>query len=166
MQPLAPKGRGFHPAAEESLALSSEARQQGGMLRTSAPIGTERGLSSGPTDKPELNDQPYNNSQHTLQNQKQNIIAAVPQAQADAIQGSRKGVADQSQAEFKAQSLLNERMAEVLYANDGGADVMQNNQLAADPGQMKEFMRRIGEGKLMAQGNNPQTKFTSTNFYG
>ena len=70
MQPLAPKGKGFHPASEETLAMSSEARNQAGMLTTSAPIGTERMLSSGPTDKVEVNDQPYNNTQHTLQNPK------------------------------------------------------------------------------------------------
>jgi hypothetical protein len=27
-------------------------------------------------------------------------------------------------------------------------------------------MQRIGESKLMAQGNNPQSGFQSTNFYG
>lgn len=165
MQPLAPKGKGFHPAAEETLAMSSEARNQAGMLSTSAPIGTERMLSSGPTDKVEINDQPYNNTQHTLQNQKQNILSAIPQAQSNAIMGVRKTGADQSQAEYKAQSFANERMAEVLYANDGGAALMRINELAADPAQMKIFMQRIGESKLAAT-NNPQTGFTSTNFYG
>ena len=79
--------------------------------------------------------------------------------------GVRKTGADQSQAEYKAQSFANERMAEVLYANDGGAALMKINELAADPAQMKVFMQRIGESKLAAT-NNPQTGFTSTNFYG
>ena len=136
------------------------------MLRTSAPIGTERMLSSGPTDKVEVNDQPYNNTQHTLQNQKQNIISAVPQAEANAIVGVRKGTTDSSQAEYKAQSFANERMAEVLYANDGGAALMKINELAADPGQIKNFMHRISEAQMQATGNNPQTGFQSTNFYG
>ena len=166
MQPLAPKGKGYHPAAEELLALSSEVRNQAGMLRTSAPIGTERALSSGPTDKPEINDQPYNNTQHTLQNQKQNMLSAIPQAESNAVRGVRKQVTDMSQSEYKAQSLANERMAEVLYANDGGAALMKINELAADPAQMKTFMQRIGESKLMASGNNPQTGFQSTTFAG
>ena len=55
MQPLAPKGKGYHPAAEETLALASEARGQAGMLRTSAPIGNERMLSDGAADKVEVN---------------------------------------------------------------------------------------------------------------
>ena len=166
MQPLAPKGKGYHPAAEESLGLSSEARNQAGMLLTSSPIGNERMLSSGMADKVEMNAQPYTNQNYTLQNQKQNITSAIPQAQANAIGGVRKTNADMSQAEYKAQSLANERMAEVLYANDGGAALMKINGLAADPAQMRNFMQRIGESKLMAQGNNPQSGFQSTNFYG
>ena len=45
-----------------------------------------------------------------------------------------------SQAEYKAQEMANSRMAEVLYANDGGAALMKINELAADPGQMKMVM--------------------------
>ena len=41
---------------------------------------------------------------------------------------------------------------------------MKINELAADPAQMKMFMQRIGESKMMAAGNNPQSGFQSTNF--
>lgn len=137
------------------------------MLNTSAPIGPERINSSGMTDKVEVNDQPEKNNQYTVQNQKQNILSAIPQAQSNAIRGVRKGTTDMSQQEYKAQALANERMAEVLYANDGGAALMKINELAADPAQMKVFMNRIAEGKLMAAGNNPQAgNFQSTQFYG
>lgn len=167
MNQLPPKGRGLNPYSEEALALASEARGNAGMLSTSAPIGPERILSSGMTDKVEINDQPEKNFQYTLQNQKQNIISAVPQAQANAVRGVRKGSTDMSQQEYKAQELANQRMAEVLYANDGGSALMQINELAADPGQMRLFMQRIGESKLMAAGNNPQAgNFQSTQFYG
>ena len=164
MQPLAPKGAGYHPAAEELLAMSSEQRGIPGMLRTSAPIGPERILSSGAADKVEVNTQPYNNQIHTMQNQKQNVIAAIPQAESNAIRGVRKDITDMSQQEYKAQEFANTRMAEVLYANDGGAALMKMNELAADPATMRNFMQRIGEGKLQAAGNNPQTGFQSTNF--
>ena len=158
-------GRG--PYAEEALGMSSVARGQGGMLRTSAPVGPERMNSSGMTDKVEINDQPEKNNQYNLQGQKQNILSAIPQAQSNAIRGVRKGVTDQSQAEYKAQAFANERMAEVLYANDGGAALMRINELNADPASMKLFMQRIGESKLMAAGNNPQAgNFQSTSFYG
>ena len=157
---------GQNPYAEEALAAASIARNQGGMLRTSAPIGNERMLSTGMSDKVEINEQPEKNANYSSQNVKQNMMSAIPQAQASAIQGQRKNNADLSQAEYKAQHMLTERMAQTLYANDGGAAVMQLNSLAADPVQMKEFMRRIGESKQMAQGNNPHTKFQSTAFYG
>ena len=158
-------GRG--PYAEEALGLSSAARGQAGMLRTSAPVGPERLNSSGMTDKVEINDQPEKNNQYNLQGQKQNILSAIPQAQSNAIRGVRKGVTDQSQAEYKAQAFANERMAEVLYANDGGAALMRINELNSDPATMKLFMQRIGESKLMAAGNNPQAgNFQSTSFYG
>ena len=61
---------------------------------------------------------------------------------------------------------LNERLAQILYANDGGSALMAINEIAADPASMRNFMQRIGEGKLQAAANNPQTGFQSTNFYG
>ena len=131
---------GQNPYAEEALAAASMARNQGGMLRTSAPIGPERLLSTGMTDKVEINEQPEKNANYSSQNIKQNTMSAISQAQANAIQGYRKETADLSQAEYKAQQLATTRMAETLYANDGGAAVMRLNELAADPAQMKLFM--------------------------
>ena len=154
---------GQNPYAEEALAAASMARNQGGMLRTSAPIGNEQMLSSGPMDKLG-NPQPYNNSGYTKQGMEQNMRSAIPQAQANAVRGMRKNQTDMSQAEYKAEQLRATRTAEVLYANDGGAAVMKLNALQSDPASHAEFMRRIGESKLMAQGNNPQLAFQSTNF--
>ena len=147
---------GMNPYAEEALGLSSAARGQEGMLRTSAPIGPERIQSGGAADKVEVNTQPYNNNLHTLQGTKQNVLSAVPQAEANAVRGVRKGVTEQSQQEYKAQAFANERMAEVLMANDGGSALMRISEISADPAAAKNFMQRIGEGKLMAAGNNPQ----------
>ena len=157
---------GQNPYAEEALAAASMARNQGGMLRTSVPIGNERMLSQGMTDKVEINDQPEKNNMMMQQNVRQNMMSAIPQAQANAVRGQRKTQVDMSQAEYEAQRLLTERKGEILYANDGGAAVMRLNELAADPGQMKLFMQRIGESKQMSQGNNPHNKFQSTTFYG
>lgn len=158
---------GANPYAEEALALSSAARGQQGMLRTSAPIGPERIQSSGPTDKVEINDQPYNNSQHTLQGQKQNVLSAIPQAQSNAVRGVRKQQTDMSQQEYAAQEFATQRMMETLYANEGGAALMQLAEATADPAAAKNFMQRIGEAKLMSTANNPQAgNFQSTAFYG
>ena len=157
---------GQNPYAEEALQLASIARNQGSMTRTSAPIGPERLLSTGMTDKVEINEQPERNAGYTEESIKSNTMSAVPQAQANSIRGMRKQQTDISQQEYEAQELVNRRKAEVLYANDGGAAVMKMNALANDPVQGKEFMRRIGESKMMAQGNNPHNKFQSTSFYG
>ena len=157
---------GQNPYAEEALKLASIARNQQGMTRTSAPIGPERTLSSGMTDKVEINEQPERNFGYTEESIKANTMSAIPQAQANAIRGMRKQQNDISQQEYKAQELVNRRKAEVLYANDGGAATMKLTQLANDPAQGREFMRRIGESKMMAQANNPHNKFQSTSFYG
>ena len=111
------------------------------------------------TDKVEINDQPEKNTVMTQQNIKQNMMSAIPQAQANAVRGLRKDQVDQSQAEYKAQELATSRMSEVLYANDGGAAIMRLNELSADPGQMKLFMQRIGESKQMAQGTTHKLNF-------
>ena len=165
MQPLQPIGRGMHPAAEETLALSNVQRGMPGMSRTSAPVGPERILSEGMADKVEMNTQPYNNARLSTQNQKQNIITAVPQAQANAIRGVRNPGPDE-QAKHMAQEKLNRTVSEVLYANDGGAALMKMNALNADPPAMRNFIQRIAEAKTQSAGNNPHTQFESTNFYG
>ena len=156
---------GQNPYAEEALKLSSMSRNQGGMTRTSAPIGSERMLSGGLTDKVEFNEQPEKNQRYTEQGIKSNTMSAVPQAQANSIRGLRKQQTDISQQEYEAQELLNRRKAEILYANDGGAAVMAMNELGANPPALKEFNRRIGESQAMAQANNPH-KYQSTSFYG
>ena len=165
MQPLAPKGKGYHPVSEESLAMASEARGQAGMLRTSAPIGSEMMLSSGPTDKVGVNDQPYNNTIKEMQGMRQNMYSAIPQAQSNAVRGVNKGITDQSQAEYKAQQQLARYESEIPYANDGGSALMQINELAADPATMKNYMGLVADAKLQGTGNNPQTAFQSTTQY-
>ena len=157
---------GMGPVSETMLHRASAARGQGSMMRTSAPPGPERILSTGMTDKVEINDQPETNQGYTSQNVKQNILTAIPGAQANAIQGVRKSNADLSQQEYEAQQMLTTRKAEVLYANDGGAAIMQLNQIASDPASARNFMGLIADSKMQSEGNNPHTKFTSTKFMG
>ena len=156
---------GQNSYAEEALKLASMARNQGAMTRTSAPEGPERMLSSGLTDKVEINEQPEKNANYTLQGQKQNLMSAVPQAQANAVRGVRKQQTDMSQQEYEAQRQLADYKAMVLLANDGGAATMQLGALANDPVQQKEFGRRIAEARLQSERNNPQNGYQSTNFY-
>ena len=153
---------GFHPVAETMLHKASEARNQGPMTRTSAPPGTERMLSSGLTDKVEINEQPQKNTMYDSQNVKQNILSAIPGAQANAIQGVRKDNADMSQAEYKANLLADTRKSEILYANDGGAALMKLATIGNDEASARNFMGLIAETKVQSAGNNPHTKFRTT----
>jgi len=152
--------------AEGMLGKASIARNQGSMLRTSAPMGPERLLSQGMTDKVEFNEQPEKNQMYTSQNVKQNILSALPGAQANAIQGVRKDASDVAQQEYEAHKLLEQRKAEVLYANDGGSAVMKLAAIGSDPAAARNFMGLVSDAKMQSTGNNPHTKFTSTKFMG
>ena len=79
------------------------------MTRTSAPIGPERLLSTGMTDKVEVNEQPERNAGYTEESIKSNTMSAVPQAQANSIRGMRKQQTDISKQEYEAQELVNRR---------------------------------------------------------
>ena len=156
---------GTNPYAEEALPLASVARGNEGMLRTSAPVGNERMLSDGATDKVEMNDQPEKNFQYKVQSEQQNAASMMPQAQAQAIRGMRKSTVDMSQSEYEAQEMLQTRLAEVLYANDGGSALMRMTELGSSPAQERNTAQGMYEAGLAASGNNPQLGFKSTRFY-
>jgi hypothetical protein len=86
--------------------------------------------------------------------------AAVPGQQANALGQVRKGVAEQSGAEYKANEFKNERVAEMLYANDGGNATFR----MSIPEVAQQTQQHVAEQKLMAYGVNPQVPFTSNRF--
>ena len=94
------------------------------------------------------------------QNMSQNISSAVPAQQANALGQVRKGVAEQSDAEYKANEFKNERVAQMLYANDGGNATMRMS--LPEVAQMTQ--QHVAEQKLMAYGVNPQVPYTSNRF--
>ena len=148
--------------AEGMLHKASIARNQGQMTRTSAPEGPERMLSGGLTDKVEINEQPEKNTMYNSQNVKQNLLSAIPGAQANAIQGVNKDSADMSQAEYKANLLNDTRKAEIIYANQGGRALMELATIGNDEATARNFMGLVQAGQLQAAANNPHTKFRST----
>ena len=107
------------PYAEVALGLSIKDKGDDAMLRTSAPVGPNL-QDSGGMSKPSVNTQPFNNSRLEQQNVGQNISTAVPGAQSAAIGQVRVQNAQVSQAEQQAHQFKNSRVAEYLYANDGG----------------------------------------------
>ena len=153
-QPLQPYGT--NPAAEETLRISEAQRQQPGMGRTAAPVGPNL-QDSGAMSKPSVNSQPYNNSRLELQNKVQNMETAVPGAQANAIGQLRKQNAEISNAEQRAFEQKNRTVAEILYANDGGAASFK----LGIPEVAQMTQQHAAEQKLIAHGINPQVPFTS-----
>ncbi len=156
-QQLQSYGQG--PYAEEALRLAEIGRGQEGMSRTAAPVGPNL-ADGGGMSKPNVNTQPFNNTRLMEQNMSENVRAAVPGQQANALGQVRKGVAEQSDAEYKANEFKNERVAQMLYANDGGNATFQ----MGIPEVAQARKQHVAEQKLMAYGINPQVPYTSNRF--
>ena len=156
-QQLQSYGQG--PYAEEALRLAEIGRGQEGMSRTAAPVGPNL-ADGGGMSKPNVNTQPFNNTRLMEQNMTQRIQEAIPGQQANALGQVRKGNAEQSDAEYKANEFKNTRVAEMLYANDGGNATFQ----MSIPEVAQQTQQHVAEQKLMAYGINPQVPFTSNRF--
>jgi len=150
---------GQNPYAEEALRLAEIGRGQEGMSRTAAPVGPNL-TDGGGMSKPNVNTQPFNNSRLVQQNMQQNVSTAIPATQANALGQIRKGAATQADAEYKANELKNERIAQMMYANDGGSATFK----MGIPEVAQTVKQHVAEQKLMAGGINPQTPFTSNRF--
>ena len=150
---------GSNPYAEEALRVAEIGRGQEGMSRTAAPIGPNL-QDGGGMSKPSVNTQPYNNSRLMQQNMQQNVSTAVPGQQANMLGQVRKGQAEMSDAEYKANEFKNERVAQMLYANDGGNATFQ----MGIPEVAQARKQHVAEQKLMAYGINPQVPYTSNRF--
>ena len=150
---------GQNPYAEEALRLAEIGRGQEGMSRTTAPVGPNL-TDNGGMSKPNVNTQPFNNSRLVQQNMQQNISSAIPAQQSQALGQLRKENAKMSGAQYKANELKNARVAEMLYATDGGSATFQ----MGIPEVAQQIKQHVAEQKLMAHGINPQTPFTSNRF--
>ncbi len=150
---------GTNPYAEEALRLAEQGRGQEGMGRTAAPVGPNL-QDSGGMSKPNVNTQPYNNQRLMEQNMGQNMSSAVPGQQANNVGQLRKQSAEMSSAEYKANEFKNERVAQFLYANDGGNATYQ----MGFPEVARQVDQHVAEQKLIANGVNPQKPFTSNRF--
>ena len=150
---------GTNPYAEEALRVAEIGRGQEGMSRTTAPIGPNL-QDSGGMSKPNVNTQPYNNQRLMQQNMSENQNTQVPLMQANAIGQVRKQGAEMSGSEYKANEFKNERVAQMLYANDGGSATFR----MGIPEVANQVQQHVAEQKLMANGINPQVPFTSNRF--
>ena len=140
--------------AEESLGASSAMRGLGGMERTAAPKGPNM-FDGGPASKVGENTQPFNNARMMQQNVLQNTSAAAPQAQANAVQQSRKMNLVEDNSEYKANmanQLFEGRKTEILSVMQtpgldklGSMTSIENDQFRSD----------IATQKAMTIGVNP-----------
>ena len=156
-QQLQSYGQG--PYAEEALRLAEIGRGQEGMSRTAAPVGPNL-ADGGGMSKPNVNTQPYNNTRLMEQNMGQRIQEAIPGQQANALGQVRKANLDASQKDCESDQFKNQRVAEFLFANDGGNATFQ----MSIPEVAQQRQQHVAEQKLMAYGINPQVPFTSNRF--
>ena len=137
--------------AEETLGESSAIRGLQGMERTSAPKGPNM-FDSGASSKVGVNNQPFNNARMTEQNILQNTIPAATQANADAVNQTRKQQLVIDNAEYKANALAEQRKGEVMMVLGSPATLAMGNM---SPPEEAAFRQDIATGKAMAMGINP-----------
>ena len=148
--------------AEEMLQNASAQRGQGGMTRTSAPLGPQAMASPSPyTDVRAADEaQAYNNNRMMEQNINQNTFTAMQQAGANAKRGVQKQQLALDNQEYKANSLLTQRTGEVLSMMNSPATLAMGNM---SPPQMAAFRADIATGKAMAMGVNPDLVMNQVN---
>ena len=148
--PIPPKAI---PVARESLALSDAAHGLQGM--TPPNTGMYNSDDGGAFSKPYVNAQPTENQFLAMQNLTQNAQTAAPQAAAGAMGAVRKGVTEQSTQEFRAQELLNEKMATQLDAAGLGQGLMQMNAIMQSPNR-EAFINDVATSRAMFDGQAPE----------
>ena len=122
-----------------------------GMERTSAPKGPNM-YDGGPASKVGLNTQPYNNQRLADQNMQQNMGAALPQAQADAVMGVRKQELIANNAEQKAIAFAEDRKATMLEVL--GAPAIREMSMKT-PVEMEKMRKDVAVSKAAGMGINP-----------
>ena len=137
--------------AEETLGQSSMMRGMGGMERTAAPKGPNM-FDGGPASKVSENTQPYNNARMQEQGIVQNTLSAIPQAESQAIQQSRKMGLVEDNAAYKANQFAEQRKTEVMSVLNTPATLAMGNM---SPPELAAFRNHIAVGKAQAMGVNP-----------
>ena len=141
-----------YSVAQETLGMSSMQRGLGGMTSPVRP--GPNAYDQGPASKPSVNTQPFNNQRLADQNTLQNVGSAAPQAGVEAMRQVGSQVAQQSDAESKAQQFAATLMSEALYANDSGSALMRLNAVMQSPENGK-FINDIAMGNAISAGMSP-----------
>ena len=139
------------PVARQALPISDA--QHGLMGMTPPNPGMNNADDRGAMSKPYMNGQPQFAQQLAEQEMNQNFNTQAPQSAAAARGQVIAGVADQSEQEFKAQTMLNEKMAQTLDAEGGGQYLQMVNDVVQNGGREK-LMNDLAVTKAMFAGEN------------
>lgn len=137
--------------AEETLGQTSAMRGLGGMERTAAPKGPNM-FDGGPASKVTENTQPFNNARMQEQGIMQNTSSAIPQAESNAVQQTRKMGLVQDNADYKANQFFEQRREEMMSVMNTPATLALGNM---SPPEEAVFRNHIAVGKAQAMGVNP-----------
>ena len=148
--PIPPKAI---PVARETLPISDAMHGLQGMTQPNA--GMYNADDGGAMSKPYINAQPSEQQALAMQNVMQNGQTAAPQAAAGAMGGVRKAATEQSTSQYRAQSLLNERMSEQLDAAGLGQGLMKINAIMQSP-EREKFTNDIATSRAMFSGQAPE----------
>ena len=138
--------------SEETLGMSSMQRGLPGMVSKVQP--GPNSFDGGASSKPSVNAQPYNNERLKGQEMSRNTESAAPQAAADATRQVGKQINAKSDADFKAQNNLSTTLAEILFANESGAKIMELNSVMQSP-EKDRYIQGLATGKASTAGLNP-----------
>lgn len=138
------------PYAAEAMSMANVARGNGGMNLPNA--GVPNAFDGGAVTKAAANPQLQMNFNHEIQNQQQNGMTNVFQQQAGAAGMARKAIAAESDATFKAQSALNNQLAQVMLASPSqGQGMMRFQNQFIDPVSANKFKTDIAVSQAMYQ---------------
>ena len=139
------------PVARQTLPISDA---QHGLMAMSPPNpGMNNADDRGAMSKPYINAQPQYAQQLANQEAIQNMNTAGPQAAAGARGQVIAQVTDQSNAQYKAQELMNQTAAQILQ--DQGNDTALMKMAAINQSPAKDiFLNDIAVGRATAAGES------------
>ena len=137
--------------SEMMLPQSSSMRGLQGMNRTAAPPGPNS-YDQGGASKAGVNTQPYNNERLAAQNMMIRQGDAVSQAQASAVDSTKKQQLLQDNQEYKDVAFREQRKAEVMEVLGSPATQYMSNMGDVEG---EAFRKNIMTSKAMAVGVNP-----------
>ena len=141
------------PVSRETLPKSDAARGLSAM--TPANVGMTNQDDSGAFSKPYINQQPSEQAQLAMNQASQNQMTAGPQAGAAARGMVIANETAKSNAQGRAQALMNERLAGIMDAQGNGGALMQLNALMQSP-EREALVNTLATNEAMYREQAPE----------